>query len=346
MYHLRMPNLWLVFLTGLLTGGVTCLAVQGGLLATCLAAGSQEDAPAVPLKSRAFPTLVFLVSKLIAYTLLGALLGLIGTAVQPTPFLRALFQAVVAVYMLGVAGALLNLHPVFRYFIFSPPSFVTRWIRSQSKAGQIFTPALLGAATVLIPCGTTQAMMALALTTAHPVWGAAIMAVFVLGTWPLFMGLGLLITGAVSALRTTVLKVASVGIMAMAFWTLSGALALFGYPINLASAARSVYCTVTFCSPGAVDQRGPATRATIEILPDGYRSDVSTLKAGSQVTLTLKNTGSRGCAQAFTIPALNISEVVPPGTSKDLTITVPAKAGRLAYTCAMGMYSGEFSVVN
>src|SRR3989344_7058661 len=87
---LPMPNLWLVFTTGLLTGGVTCLAVQGGLLTASLAAAGKSDNTR-PL-ARAFPTLAFLTAKLVAYILLGALLGLVGTAIQPTPIFRAIFQ--------------------------------------------------------------------------------------------------------------------------------------------------------------------------------------------------------------------------------------------------------------
>ena len=35
-------NLWTVFLTGLFTGGLTCLAVQGGLLASTIAQREEE----------------------------------------------------------------------------------------------------------------------------------------------------------------------------------------------------------------------------------------------------------------------------------------------------------------
>jgi sulfite exporter TauE/SafE len=288
--------------------------------------------------------LAFVVAKLATYVILGLLLGLIGTTLQPSLFLRAIFQGLVAIYMLGVAGALLQLHPLFRYFIFSPPKFITRWIRSQSKSDQLFTPVILGASTVLIPCGTTQAMMALALASASPLWGAAIMGAFVLGTWPLFLGLGILVSGVLSGLNIYVLKFAALGIVAMSLWTLTGAFALAGRPINLASLSQSVYCTLTFCPP--TSSSTPVDHLTIDILNSGYRADSAVLKAGSKVTLTLTNSQASGCAQAFTIPALQISEFVPPGTTKDITITVPSTPGRLAYTCAMGMFSGEFSVVN
>src|SRR3989344_3924431 len=120
-------------------------------------------------------TVSFLVTKLITYTVLGVLLGWMGSKVQ----LNLTGQAV-----LQMAGALLDAHPFFRHFVIQPPRFLTRWIRGQSKSGELFAPAILGAATVFIPCGTTQAMMALAVGTGNPVWGAAVMAAFVIGTRP------------------------------------------------------------------------------------------------------------------------------------------------------------------
>lgn len=36
-------DLWLIFLTGLTVGGLTCLAVQGSLLASTIAAREEED---------------------------------------------------------------------------------------------------------------------------------------------------------------------------------------------------------------------------------------------------------------------------------------------------------------
>ena len=62
-------NLWLVFLTGLTTGGFTCLALQGGLLATAIAA--QKSDTARGWKWTLLPTFIFLLAKVAAYTLIG-----------------------------------------------------------------------------------------------------------------------------------------------------------------------------------------------------------------------------------------------------------------------------------
>src|SRR5687768_1611248 len=80
----------IAFVTGLTTGGLSCLAVQGGLLASSLAhqieqdyleqsaqpkSVSKRDQTQPQRQSTAVPILLFLASKLAVYTLLGALLG-------------------------------------------------------------------------------------------------------------------------------------------------------------------------------------------------------------------------------------------------------------------------------
>ena len=111
-------NYWLIFLTGLTTGGLSCLAVQGGLLAATLAATAETKGKL----HNALPTALFLISKLLAYTLLGALLGYFGSLFQLTTTTRIWFQVISAVFMLGLAGSMLELHPLFRYFVIQPPN--------------------------------------------------------------------------------------------------------------------------------------------------------------------------------------------------------------------------------
>src|SRR5581483_747613 len=191
-------NLITIFLTGLLTGGLTCMAVQGGLLAATLATAEEERLEEI-LRHRsgqeakggnALPILAFLGSKLLAYTLLGALLGLLGSFFQLSISLKVIMQIAVAVFMLGTAANILQIHPIFRYFAIQPPKFLTRLVRNQSKSKSIFAPAILGAFTIFIPCGTTQAMMALSIATGKPLFGASFMFAFILGTSPVFFILG------------------------------------------------------------------------------------------------------------------------------------------------------------
>src|SRR3989344_5692246 len=108
-----MNQVWLAFLTGLTTGGLSCLAVQGGLLASSVT--TQE-------KSRGVVTISsFLIAKLIAYTILGFLLGFVGSMLVLSPKLFGVLQILVGLFMVATVGRLINLHPIFRYFVIQPP---------------------------------------------------------------------------------------------------------------------------------------------------------------------------------------------------------------------------------
>lgn len=188
-------NLLLVIVTGITAGGLSCLAVQGGLLATAVAQREelqirdrlQREAA---LRHNAAPILWFLGAKLVAYTALGALLGGLGSLVQPNATAQGAIQLAVALFMVVTALHLLNVHPIFRFVVIQPPRFITRRIRNRAKSNDAFAPAILGAATVFLPCGVTQAMELLAIQSGSPALGAAIMFAFVLGSSPIFFLLG------------------------------------------------------------------------------------------------------------------------------------------------------------
>ena len=347
-------NLWAIFLTGLFAGALTCLATQGGLLATSIAQREEEKLKDKTKKSgNALPILSFLVAKLGAYTVLGVLLGWFGSLFQLSLSANIVLQLAVGVFMIGTALNLLNVHPIFRYFIIQPPRFLTRMVRNQSKSGDFFGPAILGAFTVFIPCGTTQAMMALAIASGNPLSGAAIMFAFVLGTSPLFFILGYMATKLGDAMQKQFMKVAAYALILLAVFNINNAIALTGSNFTLDKMLTGFWCTISICSDSplfastvrAAGDGVPVDQATISIEAAGYNPNSLTVKAGSQVTLTLVNNGGGGCTQAFTIPNLRIQKVVPLGSSDTLTFTAPSKPGPLAFMCSMGMFRGVINVI-
>lgn len=363
-------NLWAIFTTGLLTGGLSCLAVQGGLMATILA---DEESGFIKVKAdkndnllkrltklgHILPVLSFLISKLIAYTILGFLLGLAGEALQLSLQVRVGIQVLVAVFMFGTALNMLEAHPIFRYFAIQPPRFLAKMVRRQARqpafarttAGRdFFAPGLLGAFTIFIPCGVTQAMMALAIGTASPIAGAVVMFVFILGTSPIFFILGYLTMKLGDVLRVRFTKVAALLIIVLAVVTLNSAIALTGSLWTLENIWQKAYCVVSYCLTDLTGAGGggvlsPVSEETIIFKEDGYSPNTFAVKAGSLVTLHLKNEGGGGCVQAFTIPALNIQKVVPIAGSETITFNAPEKAGKISFMCSMGMYGGVMEVI-
>lgn len=138
-------NLLVIFLTGLTTGGLSCLAMQGGLLTSVIAnqKGQQID------ESDWLPVAMFLGGKLLSHTLFGFLLGALGSVISLSLGVRLVFQVFKALFMFATAMNLLQVHPIFRFVAFQPPKFMQKWIRNSSKSKAIFAPALLGLLTIL-----------------------------------------------------------------------------------------------------------------------------------------------------------------------------------------------------
>jgi uncharacterized protein len=337
-------NLWTVFLTGLLTGGLTCMAVQGGLLATTIAQREKDREKKLSSVAQATPILAFLSMKLISYSILGFLLGWFGSLFQLSLGVQLILQFLIGIFMIGTALNMLEIHPIFRYFAIQPPKFLTRIVRSQSKSGDIFAPAFLGALTIFVPCGTTQAMMALAIATGNPIQGAAIMFAFVLGTSPLFFILGYAATRLSGVIHSVFMKVAAVAIIVLALFSINAAFTVAGSDFtfdNLVSRLKPSYSTQV----NGTNTKQTVTEASINIDNFGYSPKEITVKAGSTVTLKLNNVSNGGCQQSFVIPKIGMRKVVPPGQNETITFTAPNQPGDIAFMCSMGMYKGTIHVI-
>ena len=377
----------LAFITGVTTGGLSCLAVQAGLLATSVARQAETDVatqlavkhvvaqrkkrsnrrltkeqrrreraalatleqPEKPKRrNAAMPIALFLGAKLVAYTILGIFLGWIGSVLQLSPYSRAALQIGIGVFMLGTAARLFNLHPIFRYFVIEPPRFMTRFIRRYAKnsASTVATPLFLGALTIFIPCGVTQAMMVLAVGTGSPLLGAAIMFAFILGTTPVFFGLAYVATRLGEVLHTRFLQFAGATVLILGLVSIEGGLNLMGSPYSFSNLLNSAAVTLAEASGSSQDVAAAQPDANGAITIHAYNTsyDPSLIKAPSSkpVTLTVVTSGTTGCTRGFVIPAIGLQRTLP--ETGQITINIPPSAanGNLRFTCSMGMYSGYF----
>ena len=340
------------FITGLTTGGLSCLAVQGGLLASSLAHQIEQDyleqIPAQKKKqlkrnqeapnrtSSAQPILLFLAAKIVAYTLLGALLGWLGSYLALSPITRAVLMIAIGIFMIGNALRMLNVHPIFRYFNVEPPKFITRYIRRTSKGTETFTPLFLGALTVFIPCGVTQAMMAAALGTGSPLTGAAMMLAFTLGTSPVFFIVAYLTTELGSRLEKFFMRFVAVVLLVLGFVTLDGGLNLMGSPYSLTNFARGL----TTASAAGTAASAPQTDLTLMVENQGYFPQLLKASANEPVVLNLVTNKTYSCSRDFVIPSLNFYQLLPDTGTVQVDIPAQPAGTRMFFTCSMGMYTG------
>jgi sulfite exporter TauE/SafE len=334
-----------VIVAGLTTGGLTCFAVQGGLLTSLLSQMQKAQSEIDPNKKIGQkPVIYFLLTKLVVYTILGAILGAFGSLFEISSTTESIIQLIGGIYMIGVACQLLNLHPVFRYFIFQPPFFIQRYVRKVTKGNdQLASPILLGAMTVFIPCGVTLAMEALAISSGSALTGALIMFLFTLSTSWVFFGVSFATQLLNRQGQQIANKITSALLIVLGLYTVNSSLYLLGIPF-----AQDIFAKQQPVLSATTDRKIPADfdtlqRVYVKVEPNGYQPDTLKLKKNVPTEITLETNNVYTCALAFTIPSMNIKKVLEPNGIQKITFT-PTKSGKLPYSCTMGMYRGEFIV--
>ncbi|MFG1703678.1 sulfite exporter TauE/SafE family protein [Nonomuraea sp. M3C6] len=275
---------------GLLAGTASCAAAQGGLLMGLVDRHHGRD-----------PAMVgwFLAGRLASYTAVGALLGLLGSAVSLPPQARAVLLVAAGVTVIVFAVRLMRRGHCAATPETEPPS--------KYKA------PLLGAATILVPCGVTLGVEMIAVSSGSPVTGAAAMAGFVVGSAPAFALLGYVLR---RVSRTRLARFAGVVAIGAGLWTIGAGVSLGGWS---PAAAPPV------SGPGAQTVTVWATR-------DGYRPAMVTARAGVPVEVVFKLM-DRGCTGTV---AIGGRDVALPATVR----LPPQRPGSLRYVCGMGMYTG------
>lgn len=250
--------------------------------------------------------------------------------------------------MIAVALNLLNVHPIFRYVLMQPPHFLRKFVNNQTTRKDLFAPAIFGFLTIFLPCGTTLAMEALAVSSGSPFWGAAILATFVIATMPYFLGLGWVTTKLGDAFQQKFLKVAALVLIYLGVLSINGGLNIIGSPITLQSIGQSFYEHSRYANqntePSGIQIINGVQAATIDVYPTSYSPQYLQLKAGVPVELTLNAREGLGCTSIFTIPQLGIRTSLQQTPTQKLTFT-PEKPGKITFTCGMGMYSGVMEVI-
>jgi len=351
-----MSQLIVAFVTGLTTGGLSCLAVQGGLLASSLAHQIEQDyvQQAAQNKTRkkskvqtpvhsnsALPILLFVIAKIVAYTLLGALLGLLGSYLTFSPAMRAFLMIIIGVFMVGNALRMFNVHPIFRYFSIEPPKFITRYIRRTAKGTDTVTPLFLGALTVFIPCGVTQAMMAAALGTGSMLVGAALMLAFTLGTSPVFFVVAYLTTELGARLEKFFMRFVAAVVLILGLVTINSGLNVLGSPLSFQNLTRNLLPSNAAPVAQAAQPSSAEGDVVLYVQNEGYFPQTISAPAGKNFTLNLVTDQTYSCARDFVIPALNYYELLPDTGIVQVSIPAQGKGNRLFFTGSMGMYTGQ-----
>ncbi len=164
------------FIIGLIASVSSCLAIVGGLVLSLSAKISQDNVS----DTKTF--LLFHTGRLVSFAVLGGLLGLLGSAIGINFTLTAILGIIASVVMLLLG---LNLVGVFTKNKIVLHSGIFNFFRKIEH--KTFTPLIIGFATFFLPCGFTQSMQVVALSSGSFISGSLIMSAFALGTLPVLL---------------------------------------------------------------------------------------------------------------------------------------------------------------
>ena len=371
-----MIAVWIAFVTGLTTGGLGCLALQGGLLASTLAqqveAGvlQQGQARKTSGSGVARTILLFLGAKIVAHGVLGLLLGALGSILKLNALTRALLQLGIGIFMVGNALRMLDVHPIFRFFAFEPPAWVTRYIRRTSKREATSAlPLLLGALTVLIPCGVTQTMMVAAMGTGDALTGGAMMAAFTLGTSPVFFAVAYSAMRIGARLEHAFMRVVAVVVLILGLVAVDSGLNLIGSPVSVSRLVRSLRGDQPATGVVAVPAQSTSSLSGTSTVPagsvpvpaetpivaaepkiqrlvvlaqqDGYMPARQHAVADVPTEVLFVTEYARSCTRALVIPALKFETYLPETGKVTVNVPLMVPGTVLRFSCASGTYTGE-----
>ncbi len=162
------------FIIGLVASVSSCLAVVGGLVLSLSATVSQDSVSDVK------PMILFHAGRLASFAVLGGVLGAIGSAIGISFTVTAILGIVASAVMI-VLG--LNLVGLFKRNVIALPACFFNFFRKVEH--KTIAPLLVGVGTFFLPCGFTQAMQVVALSSGSFLSGMLIMTAFALGTLPM-----------------------------------------------------------------------------------------------------------------------------------------------------------------
>lgn len=325
----------MLFMIGLLTS-VHCVAMCGGInLSQCIPQSIKHKNEGGSLTSLR-PNLLYNAGRVISYTVIGGIVGALGSIVSFSGSMKGIVQIGAGIFMVIMGLSMLNIHPTLRRFNLRMPRFLAQKVyATKAKAGQNkLSPLYVGLINGLMPCGPLQAMQLYALSTGSPLKGALSMFLFSLGTVPLMFGLGVLSSVLSKKFTSKVMTVGAILVVVLGISMLGNGFALSGFAVPTVSGSTT-------------DSKQAKIVDGMQIVNTSLASgryEPITVEAGIPVewTITAEQGTINGCNNQMIIPEYGIEKKFEVG--ENVINFTPKTTGTFTYSCWMGMIRSTITV--
>ncbi|MDF2675342.1 MAG: heavy metal transport/detoxification protein [Clostridiales bacterium] len=337
---LNNASYFVLFVVGVLTS-IHCVGMCGGImLSQSVNLSSDTNNSGLLNKLEAIrPAFLYNVGRVISYTLLGGIVGALGSVLSLTTQMQAALQIFAGIFMI-IMGLNMSGFKFFRKFHIKLP-WSTCSIKRKSNA-----PFIVGLLNGFMPCGPLQTMQIYALGTGSAFKGSMSMFIFALGTVPLMLTFGVL-SGLLSKGYTKkLLKFGGIFIVVLGLIMGQRGLSLAGINIAPITSAAAGSKNTT---PSQNSITMPKIENGFQILNmtadgRGYSPNVLYVQKGIPVKWVIDGKQITSCNNEIVATSKKIKQKLKSGEN---TIEfTPEETGNINFSCWMGMIRGVIRVVD
>ncbi len=353
----------MLFVIGLLTS-IHCIAMCDGINLSQSLPRADASAESDQKHMKAFiPALLYNLGRVISYTVIGFILGFAGLIIgggagAGLPIIaQAVLKALAGLIMIVMGINMFRLFPFLRKLTPRLPNILSRLTDSEKLKHK--GPLIVGLLNGFMPCGPLQSMQIVALASVNPLAGGLSMLMFSLGTTPLMLGLGSLVSalGKRFAARVTTVGAVLVVVLGLAMlsqgfmlWGASGVSSAESISVSQSAQMRRPQGANEPPSQAADEQRAdaaPSQDSDVQIINStlsARRYPDITVKAGTPVKwiIDAPRGSITGCNYTMYIGEYDIEHEFDYG--ENIIEFTPTVAGKFQYTCWMGMIRATITV--
>ena len=304
----------MLFLTGLLTS-IHCVSMCGAINLIAILNQNSQNRFERPLK--------YNLGRLISYTILGGIAGLLGSILTINNTISGIIITIAGLAMFVMSLEMLGLFRIPRIKFLTP------------KHKKTSNPFLIGLLNGLMPCGPLQALRLYALSTSSMLKGALSMFLFGLGTMPLMLLTGVIFTNLKGKNKILINNIASVLILVLSLLMLNRGLVALN--INIPTFEGNTQ----YLTPNIIDD---TQVVEFDLSYNGYQNIKVEVDKPVKMIIHVDKKYLTGCNNSLTIPEYNINQELKVGDN--IIEFYPTKEGTFIYTCWMNMLKNNIKVVN
>lgn len=324
---------WLIFIIGILAG-FHCIGMCGSLVITYSATMNKN---LLSSKTKKLGHLSYNLGRLISYSIIGGILGGIGSFFGINPTFTGIVTIIAGILMVFMGISLFTNFKIFQKLQLRMPRSIVKCLFNQNKSKKSKGPFIIGLLNGFMPCGPLQAMQIYALASGSFWTGMLSMALFAAGTIPIMFVFGNLVSKIKGSQINKLIKYSGLIVIMLGVIMFNRGLTNFGW--GFGGIFKDNYSKTEYLVTGEVKEY---QTVNMDLTYSGYSPNILYIKVGIPVRWVINVKQMSGCTDEIIMPDYNVRKKL--GYGENIIEFTPTKIGEIKFSCRMRMVWGKFIV--